>query len=282
MRLRRKPPRGRTKESLLNHYITEKQIAKRLRNSAGRDERRQILSTMYEELFRAVPDHPRLTRRINPVLTQQANESKLCILRPVLSKSTVFAEFGAGDCLFAAEAARHVNLVYAIDISDQRGPHFRTPINFRLVTYNGYEPPELEPSSVDVCFSDELIEHLHPEDIQIHLTHVRTILKPGGVYIFRTPHAQAGPDDISRFFSTVAEGFHLKEWTYAELLPVLRRSGLIPYRMCWQARKLLFSLPIAYFLCAERAIQLLPVNVRALPATLLVPSICCATRKTAG
>jgi SAM-dependent methyltransferase len=237
------------------------------------------MSTMYQELFRAVPDHPRLTRRADFQLTKQANQSKLRLLDRFLSTSTVFAEFGSGDCLFTAEAAQHVKFVYAVDISDQRGSDFRTAANLKLVIYDGYEMPDIEPSSVDVCFSDELIEHLHPEDIQIHLNHVHQILKPGGVYVFRTPHAQSGPDDVSRFFSTVAEGFHLKEWTYAELLPVLRNLGFDHFRLWWQARTLLFRLPRTYFLLAERAIKILPANVRALPAKLLVPSICCVVAK---
>ena len=196
-----------------------------------------------------------------------------------LSTNTVFAEFGSGDCLFAAEAARRVRTVYAIDISDQRAPGFVAPSNFKLVTYDGFEAPAIAPESVDVCFSDELIEHLHPADTEAHLRHVLQLLKPGGRYVFRTPHAQSGPDDVSRFFSSVAEGFHLKEWTYTELLPLLRQLGFRRFVLQWQARRLLSRLPAGYFLATERALALCPAGLRARPAKLLIPSICCVATK---
>jgi SAM-dependent methyltransferase len=273
------PPKGRTRESLVTHYLTERRLATQLKRSSSREERKQIMAGMYDELFRAVPDHPRLTRRADRELTRKANESRFFVLDRFLSPATVFAEFGSGDCLFANEVARRVRSVYAIDISDQRGDGFQSPANFTLVTYDGYDPPAVEPESVDVCFSDELIEHLHPADTEAHLRHVLRLLKPGGVYVFRTPHAQSGPDDVSRYFSSVAEGFHLKEWTYSELLPVMRDLGFDRFETLWQARRLLARLPAGYFLSAERAMAACPSRLRTVPAKLLIPSICCVATK---
>lgn len=62
MKLKHPPPPGRTEEQLRNHYLVEKSIAERLKR-ANREERKRIYREMYDELFRKVPDHPRLTRR---------------------------------------------------------------------------------------------------------------------------------------------------------------------------------------------------------------------------
>ena len=41
-------------------------------------------------------------------------------------------------------------------------------------------------------FSGQVIEHLHPEDVPIHLKCVFERLKPGGRYIFDTPTGLTG------------------------------------------------------------------------------------------
>lgn len=55
-------PENRTKEQVLNHYEVEKEIADKLK-SASRSQRPEIYKNMYNTLFKAVPDHPRLTVR---------------------------------------------------------------------------------------------------------------------------------------------------------------------------------------------------------------------------
>ena len=99
-----------------------------------------------------------------------------------------------------------------------------TPRNFELIVYDGYELP-IPDNTIDVVFSDQLIEHFHPDDTLFHFRLVRRILKPGGVYVFRTPHGFSGPHDISQYFCHSAKGFHLKEWTYVELSRLLHQVG---------------------------------------------------------
>jgi SAM-dependent methyltransferase len=81
------------------------------------------------------------------------------------------------------------------------------------------------PESIDVAFSSQLIEHLHPEDVVIQLQAIYRALVPGGVYICLTPHRFGGPADVSRLFDEVATGFHLKEYTNRELARLFRGTG---------------------------------------------------------
>jgi SAM-dependent methyltransferase len=78
---------------------------------------------------------------------------------------------------------------------------------------------------VDVVFSYQMLEHLHPEDMPHHLETVCRMLKPGGRYVFSTPHRYSGPHDISAYFSDYPVGFHLKEWTYREMGQVIKDAG---------------------------------------------------------
>jgi SAM-dependent methyltransferase len=80
-------------------------------------------------------------------------------------------------------------------------------------------------SSFDVAFSSQLIEHLHPDDVGLHLSAVYRVLREKGVYAFDTPNRLNGPHDVSKYFDEVATGFHLKEWTYRELACELKQAG---------------------------------------------------------
>ncbi len=213
----------RTAAQLRNHYEVERELAQRLLNS-NRDERKLLFSSLYDELFERVPDHPRLTRRDTPERSEAAVEARLRILEPHLSRGMHFLEFAAGDCRLAHEVCRLVDRVTAVDISDQRAIIDKSPENFNLELYDGYAL-DVRDSSVDVVFSYQFLEHLHPEDIEVHFDNVVRILKKGGMYIFDTPHRFSGPHDISGNFGSSLDCLHFQEWTYREMFGLLRRHG---------------------------------------------------------
>ena len=76
-----------------------------------------------------------------------------------------------------------------------------------------------------IAYSNQLIEHLHPDDAKIHVMNVRQILTKNGQYIFQTPHMFFGPHDVSVFFHNTPVGFHLKEYCNFELYFLLKKVG---------------------------------------------------------
>jgi SAM-dependent methyltransferase len=268
----KKPLSGdRSFEQLRNHYEVERAIASKLKES-GREERKIIYRTMYDELFQKVPDHPRLTAREDETITSSANRSKLGLLERFMDRSKVFVEFAPGDCRFAAEVCKYFKFVQGIDISDQRGSIESVPDNFELIVYDGYNLP-LKKNSVDVVFSDQLIEHLHPEDTVLHFRLVRNILKKGGVYVFRTPHRFSGPHDISGYFSDEPEGFHLKEWTYSELARLLNQVNYSSWYGIYGAKGIHIRMPVTYFSSVEKMLAILPGLYRKRACRYLCPGI---------
>lgn len=278
MKLLRKLPAGRSAESLQNQYLVEKGLADKLK-CADREERTRIFSTMYDELFSKVPDHSRLKRRRSEELTRQKNESKLTLVRKELNPTTVFLEFGAGDCRFAMEVAPLVKTAIAVDISDQRENNRPVPENFSLITYDGYNLNAIADGSIDIVFSDQLIEHLHPEDTAEHIKLVRRILKNGGKYIFSTPHAFTGPHDISKYFSFEPQGFHLKEWTYLDLRALLLQHGFSHVHALKSVFGSTVAMPYAYVGTCERVINLFPKVSRRFLAGCTLPVPCVAATK---
>lgn len=270
--LKRKPPSDRSPEQLWNHYLVERELAARLK-SADRAQRRDIYATMYSELFSRVPDHTRLTRRVDEKRTRATTQGKLSLLGSLLRPDDTFLEIAPGDCRFLSEIAQRVRLAWGVDISDQRAEGWKTPDNVRLVVYDGHDTREIPDGSVDLAFSDQLLEHLHPEDMADHLRFVRRLLKPGGRYLFRTPHAGNGPHDVSAYFCDEPEGFHLKEWTYGELADVLEQTGYRAWRGFWAKRNLRAPLPFGYFTRCERVLQPLPRKIGRPVSRWLTPSI---------
>lgn len=265
-------PPGRTYEQLLNHYLVEKRLADKLKASSRLD-RKEIYSRMYDELFLKVPDHPRLTCRNSAEESSYWNKVKFSLVKGHIDKYTVFLEFAPGDCLFAYEISDKVSEVLAVDISDQRSQKDQVPDNFKLVLYDGYDLPEIASGSVDIVFSFQLIEHLHQEDTGHHFELVSRILKPGGKYVFQTPHALSGPYDISKYFSDVAEGFHLKEWTYRELKSLVLNSGFSSFLPRISTAGVDIRMPFSYFSSLENILKKYSGRYRRLISKRLIPML---------
>ena len=140
----------------------EIELANRLRN-ASRQERRHLYASLYDEMYRRVPLHPQLTRKSSPEETQQAVASQMKFIKRFLSRDATFLEIGAGDCALSFEVARRVKRVYAVDVSDEITRHSTPMPNFQLILSDGSSVP-LPPNCVDVAYSNQLMEHLHPDD----------------------------------------------------------------------------------------------------------------------
>lgn len=272
-KLKRKLPRDRRFDQVRKHYEVEKSIAAKLKK-ADREERKKLFPVMYDELFAKVPDHPRNKARKSVDEIQSSNRQKLQLVKKHLNESAVFVEFGPGRCHFALEVCKYVKKVCAVDISDQRAEKLYVPANFELIIYDGYNL-DIESNSVDVAFSDQLIEHLHPEDIEDHFQSVKRILRKDGLYIFRTPHAFFGPHDISKYFSDEPEGFHLKEWTYSEIEKILKRVNFTSWDGFWRINKKLNKkhkkIPFCYFKMAEAMLRRFPIKPRRFLSRLFLP-----------
>ena len=79
-------------------------------------------------------------------------------------------------------------------------------------------------TTIDMAYSNQLVEHLHPDDIFDQTKNILNILKNKGRYVCITPNKLSGPHDISKYFDDVATGFHLKEYTTRELIRLQKKS----------------------------------------------------------
>lgn len=245
---------------LKEHYQIEKELARRLRN-ATKQERGLLYSFLYDELFRLVPHHPQLTKKANPEERKKEVLNQMKFLSRFLSNDTSFLEIGPGDCALSYEVSKKVKKVYAVDVSKQIADLPNVPSNFNLILSDGTHIP-LPPESIDVAYSNDLMEHLHPEDALEQLRNIFSVLIPGGLYVCLTPNRLNGPHDISMYFEKVASGFHLKEYTYRELVRLFSSTGFSKIKAFVRIKGFFSRFPLSLILAGEFFIGLLPDSIR--------------------
>jgi len=256
--------RSRTPEELRQHYLAERELAERLRR-ASRDERPRLYRDVYDELFRRVPDHPQLLAARDPrhaEWRQRSVERELRFLGPYLGAQRVFMEIGAGDCALSLRAAALARRVYAIDVSEQiTGGAEARPSNFELLLTEGTRIPVAD-GAVDVAYSNQLMEHLHPEDAREQLRNIFAALAPGGLYVCITPNRLDGPHDVSRSFSEEPEGFHLKEYTVTELEALFLATGFRRIASYARTKGICIRVPLAMIRALEAVLHRMPFRKR--------------------
>jgi SAM-dependent methyltransferase len=252
------------------HYELEKRLAAQLR-AASRDERLSLYRSLYDELLRKLPHHPLLLARATAAKDERAISVayELANLLPFLPKARTYMEIGPGDCAVSLAVAKLVRTVYAVDVSTEITKQVEVPDNFHLVISNGRDVPVPE-GSVDVAFSNQLMEHLHPEDAAEQLQNIYRALAPGGVYLCITPNRLNGPHDVSRGFDNVPTGFHLREYTVSELRELFVRTGFRPVKVLLRARQLVLQMPVSSVAPLEWTLDHLPYAMRSRIAWLPV------------
>jgi SAM-dependent methyltransferase len=262
---------SRTASQIREHYQLERRLADQLR-AASREQRLSLYRSLYDELLQSIPHHPILQVGSVEQAKRQRRELvdyELGNLRPFLRRQHTYMEIGAGDCAVALAAAKVVKKVIAVDVSAEITKNLDPPENFQLILSTGCDIP-VPPGSVDVAFSSQLMEHLHPDDAIEQLQNIFAALAPGGVYVCITPNRLNGPHDVSRGFDEASTGFHLREYSSGELRALFLRTGFTPVKVYARARQFGMQLPGAALVPLEGCLDLLPYPVRSRIASMPV------------
>jgi SAM-dependent methyltransferase len=270
----------RSLEAIRRHYDIERELAERLR-AAPAEERRKLYATVYDELFRRVPDHPQ-GPGVEHAISERVFHQQLGFVKRFLTREMTFLEIGAGDCRLSNALAPQVRRVFAVDVSEEWAGNVRLQPNVEQVLSDGARTP-LQDASVDLAYSHQFMEHLHPDDAQEQLRDVLRILVPGGRYICVTPNRLTGPHDVSRYFDDVATGLHLKEYSSGELHGALREAGFPQVSTLVGARGRYVRGPQAPINVLEAFLEAAPSSVRRrlagwLPMRLLLGVTMVATK----
>lgn len=256
----------RSADLLRQHYEIEKELANRLRRSS-KQERTHLYSEVYDEFFAKLTHLPQNAENTAARSRQVSLEAQA--LELFLTKDSVFLEIGAGDCALAVHLADKVHRSYAIEASVQATKNLQSQEDFELILTDSLSLPFAD-ASIDVAYSCHFLEHLHPDDAYEHAAEVRRVLRSGGVYLCVTPNRLWGPHDISRYFDDTPTGFHLREYTHADLSQLFLRADFASTKvLCGVGQTPRVSSGWRYAL-AERVLDLFPIALRRQVMALLL------------
>lgn len=256
----------RSLEQLREHYQVEKVLARKLRNSTKQERQQAHLYTaLYDELFRRISHHSHLTRK-GGAQTISLIAQRVKFLSNFFKPSTRFLEIGCGNCQLSFAASEQVKQVFAVDVSEEITKGLDFPDNCQLIISDGVSIPIPE-NSVDVAYSHQLMEHLHPDDAVEQLQNIYNVLTDGGAYICVTPNRLCGPHDISKYFDEVATGFHIKEYSVSELYTLFRQAKFSKISLYKSQNDTLIKIPlfpiiVFLFKICETLTSALPFSIK--------------------
>ena len=190
-------------------------------------ERALLYHELYDKLFAFLKIHvPELEIfGFNPDLIESNSN---------LFENKVVLDYGCGYGVSTDLISKKAHFVYGIDasqvvIEEANRKYAKLLANVELRCHSIPKLP-FESEMFDTVYSNDLLEHMHPEDLNIHLTEIYRILKSDGKYLFWTPGRRLGPWDCTQFFYPRGMGFksrgvHIREYTYGELIAIIQEIG---------------------------------------------------------
>ena len=149
-----------------------------------------------------------------------------------LFREKIVVDFGCGAGPSTELISRYATYVYGVDCSsviiEEAKKNFGHLENAQFLSLEKIEL-SLEDETIDVVYSNDLIEHLHPSDAFTHFQEVWRVLKKGGKYYFWTPGSRTGPHDFTsnfcpKGFGILSQASHIKEYDLNELMDILKMS----------------------------------------------------------
>ena len=213
-----------TEKMILRHWELEKELTQELLSSTP-DNRFEVFENCYSRLYSELEW---LNQYVKTDISHSAMEQQFRIWFTLIGAplSQRIYEVGSGKADLISFLARNGYACVATEITRERGRKYSE----NSVIWNNSDGVHLakfeQNESYDVVISDQVIEHIHPDDTQDHFRGAHDILRPGGRYIFRVPHKLTGPHDVSKVFKCEKPlGMHLREMTFHEIRSLARSAG---------------------------------------------------------
>jgi SAM-dependent methyltransferase len=214
------------------HWDLERLLAKEMLDTPS-ETRTAVFETAYTTLYRELPWLNDSVGEVTQATSIRASQ-RWGDLLDAASRDVYEVGSGRGELLsFLGEQGHRCT---GSEITSERGES-RTESSSCIrwhptdgVHLNWYEPQ----CAYDFVVSNHVVEHLHPDDLEEHVASARTLLRSGGQYLLCTPHAFAGPADVSRVFGRDRpEGMHLREYEWGEIAAAFSSAGYSRITAIW-------------------------------------------------
>jgi SAM-dependent methyltransferase len=232
--------------SLVEIFHLEREFHRRILETESPEDRKRHYRELYERV------HVLKQRAaIGAVDTRPFDRLVLTFRRELANRSVL--EVGCGNGIFLTAVANllpHGEL-WGLDTSGIQTKDTERLFRFLQQDITNF----IVPRKFDVVFSHQVFEHIAPADIATHLHSIHVALERGGHFIACLPNRYWGPQDITRILDNTyrgripAQGSHLNESSYLEMVPLLENHGF---------RKVRTVIPFGAFIPGMRRIRVRP------------------------
>jgi SAM-dependent methyltransferase len=233
---------GISNQYLIEILELERRFHAEMLASEDPTDRKRRYSALYNEVHRL--KMAGMTREAPNELPAQTR--LVLTFRRELERKSVL-DVGCGTGMFLREVARLLDHgeLWGMDASVIHLPRENDEIHFVESDIVSFRLDR----QFQVVFSHQVLEHIAPADLPQHIHSIHSALVPGGKFIVCLPNRYWGPQDITRIVDNSftgklpAQGSHLNESSYCELVPYLLERGFRQVRTVF---------PFAAFLPALR------------------------------
>ena len=150
-----------------------------------------------------------------------------------LFKDRIVIDIGCSTGVSTEYISRYAKTVYGLEYStiilEEAKEQYGHVKNIQFLSIDGIKLP-FDDGSIDLVYSNDVIEHLHPDDAFMHFREVLRVLKNEGRYYFWTPGKSTGPHDFTKNFYLTGVGVgpkasHIREYIFAEMIEILKEAG---------------------------------------------------------
>lgn len=214
-----------SEDNILNHWKLEKELTQKLLSSNS-ENRWEVFEHCYTTLYSEL-DWLNKFNHTNTIIEPVSIYASWSDLIGVPPKTIYEVGSGRGELISYLASLGHK--CKATEITRERGKKHvvNGQIKIDWGISDGIHLSQFEQNNTyDIVISNQVVEHMHPDDLVEHFKNTLAILKPGGKYIVCIPHVWHGPADISAVFKyNKAVGMHLKEYTNFEIYFKLKLAG---------------------------------------------------------
>lgn len=228
---------GIQKEKLKNAYKIESEFHSKIIFESDFEKRQALYADVYSKVHT-------LYGKGGVNLNARIKQKKKFIWlfgKELKNKSILDIGCGDGALLLALEKWGKAKELCGIDISEIIAES-SSKINFIKSNILKFDLAE----KFDVVVLDNVYEHICPADTPYLYNSINKVLKPGGKLILLAPNKLFGPWDVTRINdftysgNTPANGTHLNETTYKDLLPELEFNGYTNFKSIIPFRRIMY------------------------------------------
>lgn len=228
-----------SEETLVAAYKLEAKYHKLLVEETNPEKRKYLYDEFYSTLL------PLYGRLAQDSKAPNPKEKYVKLFAPEITNASI-VDFGCGEGLMLKSINERLptKSLTGIDVFIPENLKSHPKIGFLEANIVEYEPDQ----KFDIAFSDNVLEHLVPEDAKTHLSNIYKSLNTSGKLIIIMPNRNFSPWDITRIKDftqsgkTAAQGGHVNESTHKEMTDVLRGIGFQEFQTIIPFPKLKYSL----------------------------------------